>query len=46
MNLINTCKHALLIGAFSLTVVGCSSNKPATRDDVEENIEEAREATQ
>ena len=47
-NLLSNCKHALLIGVFGLTMIGCSSNKPATvtREDVDKNIEEARQATQ
>ena len=45
-NILSDCKHALLIGAFGLAMIGCSSNKAVTRDDVDKNIEEAREATQ
>lgn len=44
--LTNTCKHALLIGIFGITTIGCSANKTVTRDDVDKNIEEAKEATQ
>lgn len=45
-NLFSNCKHAVLIGVFGVTMLGCGSNKPVTRDDVDKNIEEAREATQ
>jgi len=44
--LTNICKHALLIGIFGITTIGCSANKTVTRDDVDKNIEEAKEATQ
>jgi predicted nucleic acid-binding Zn-ribbon protein len=44
---LQTCKHAFVIGAFTIaTAFGCSSNKNVTKDDVNENIEEAREAVQ
>ncbi|MDO1450650.1 hypothetical protein Q0590_30535 [Rhodocytophaga aerolata] len=44
--LVNVGIHAIIIGTFCVATIGCSTNKTVTREDVDKNIEEAREATQ